>query len=122
MAFKDEEKDLIEKIAVYEKRAEKYKADLLRLRKEGMKLKCIGDFAGKNKGCGRILAPGQVTYIMTHFYISPYGCTDGDYWKEGEGAFICPKCGARNRLYDRPEFNQKPHLFKDVVEEHEHSR
>jgi hypothetical protein len=34
----------------------------------------------------------SLTYIQTHWYETPYGCTGGDLWREGEGQFDCPKC------------------------------
>jgi transcription initiation factor IIE alpha subunit len=61
-----------------------------------------------------------LTYIQTHFYVSPWGCTGGDFWKQGEGQFDCPKCGYKNRLYDRKEFQELKHYFKDIIDEHEH--
>ncbi len=55
------------------------------------------------KGCGKKSRIGNLVYIQTHYYVSPYSCSGGDYWNEGEGQFDCPKCGHRNRMYDRPE-------------------
>lgn len=71
------------------------------------------------RSCGRRTVVSALTYIQTHFYISPYSCTGGDYWKEGEGQFDCPKCGARNRLYDRPDVVALKRYFAAVVKEHE---
>lgn len=53
--------------------------------------------------CGRRTRVSRLVYLQTHWYVTPHGCTGGDYWRPGEGQFDCPKCGARNRLYDRPD-------------------
>lgn len=42
------------------------------------------------------------------------GCTGGDYWKQGEGQFECPKCGHVNRLYDRPDVVELKRYFASV--------
>jgi len=47
--------------------------------------------------CGKMHAIKNLDLIVTHFYISPYSCSGGDYWKEGEWNFGGP-CGVRNRL------------------------
>ena len=47
--------------------------------------------------CGRSHAIRDLDLIVTHYYIEPYGCTSGDYWRAGEWCFVCPK-GVRNRL------------------------
>ncbi len=114
--FEKAEKRLEGNVERAERAVERRRAELLDHRRENMELRCRGDYAGKNKGCGAILRPKDVTYIRTYWYEGPYGCTDGDIWHIGEGQFNCPKCGARTRLYDLPEFNQKEHLFKNVVE------
>ncbi len=41
---------------------------------------------------------GELAAIQTHWYVSPHGCTGGDYWLEGELQFICPETGIVNRL------------------------
>lgn len=53
--------------------------------------------------CERRTPVSKLVYIQTHYYIEPYSCTGGDYWRPGEGKFQCPKCGFLNRLYNRPE-------------------
>jgi hypothetical protein len=68
--------------------------------------------------CGKRTCVSALTYIQTHFYIAPYSCTGGDYWKQGEGAFVCPKCGARNRLYNRPEVVALKPFFATIEKEH----
>lgn len=47
--------------------------------------------------CGKMHSIKSLDLIVTHFYISPHGCTGGDYWLEGEWNFVCPK-GVNNRL------------------------
>jgi hypothetical protein len=40
----------------------------------------------------------NVIYVQTYWYTPPSGCTDGDYWSQGEVNIICPKCKILNRL------------------------
>lgn len=61
----------------------------------------LGDVRKRRKigcSCGKKHAIGTLELLITHWYVSPYGCTDGDYWNEGEWQFVCPSSGARNRL------------------------
>jgi len=48
--------------------------------------------------CGRRHQIGKLDAIATHWYVEPSGCTDGDYWLEGEWHFVCPETSVRNRL------------------------
>lgn len=83
-------------------------------------VKCTSQVA-TGKGCGALHPIGELTYIQTHWYVSPHGCTGGDYWNEGEGAFVCPSCGHRNRLYVSPAVTAMKRQFKSVVKEHKRS-
>ncbi len=76
--------------------------------------------AFRDIGCGKKFQIHTLVYIQTHNYVSPYGCTGGDYWKQGEGQFECPECGARNRLYNRPEIMELSQYFKSIEKVHEH--
>lgn len=90
-----------------------------RLLHEDAKVVCIGwtlDF--KRNGCGAELNVSDLVYIQTHWYTPPSGCTGGDYWNVGEGQFVCPQCGARNRLYERPEVEKLKRYFKSVEDKH----
>lgn len=77
---------------------------------------CIGNKYGD--GCGKKTEVRKLVYIQTHWYESPWGCTGGDDWHRGEGNFDCPKCGHRNRLYNRQELEELKYLFKSIVEEY----
>lgn len=76
----------------------------------------------------------ELTLYQTHWHVPPRGCTEGDYWKEGECQFICYHCNTVNRLlfatrwdseilqtvsekneYFKWNYRQK---FKEVVETH----
>lgn len=94
-------------------------------------LKCETNVANKGKGCGKLLAVHTIQYIQTHWYVSPYSCTGGDYWNEGEGDFICPKCSYRNRLRwsgvgrncveadpKRVRFENMQNQFHSIIEEY----
>ena len=61
----------------------------------------------------------DLVYIQTHWYESPHGCMGGDQWHPGEGQILCPHCGARLRLYDRPDIVALKRLFKEVKDVHE---
>jgi hypothetical protein len=65
------------------------------------------------RDCGLQFWVRDLTYIQTHWYVSPHGCTGGDYWNEGEGQWRC-KCGHINRLYNKPEIQKLKRLFRDV--------
>ena len=85
--------------------------------------------------CGKYHAIGDLDLLQTHFYIEPHGCTGGDYWKEGELQFVCPKEGTRNRLlFDDYHLDWREHgstalafscaykrLFKSVRDVHDGS-
>lgn len=58
--------------------------------------------------CGKRHAIGKLALIVTHWYVQPHGCTEGDYWNEGEWRFVCPTTNVQNRL-----------LFDDYVVEYE---
>lgn len=63
--------------------------------------------------CGKKHPLAALTLLITHFYIQPYGCTEGDYWKEGEWQFVCPTTNVRNRiLFDDYAVNWKQ---RDVI-------
>lgn len=68
--------------------------------------------------CDRDEQIQNLTYIQTHWYTPPRGCTEGDYWNEGEGQYDCPHCKTRWRLYKLPEIEAMKRLFKEVVKEH----
>jgi hypothetical protein len=94
-------------------------ADLQKLEqrlKQEAKVKCLGWTVGVAKHCGTMLPVKDLTYIQTHWYTEPYGCTGGDYWNQGEGQFTCPVCGALNRLYERPDVVALKSFFKTVVD------
>jgi len=69
--------------------------------------------------CGKRSKVSNLTYIQTHFYTLPHGCTDGDYWSQDEGQFICPHCNCINRLYKRPDICKLKDSFKEVVNTYE---
>ena len=75
--------------------------------------------------CKQDHAIKDLVAIQTHWYVSPTGCTGGDYWQEGELQFICPETNVINRLL----FQQKSEaenkfrsiyksLFKEVIQNH----
>ena len=61
----------------------------------------------------------NLTYIQTHWYTPPRGCTEGDYWNEGEGQYDCPHCKVRLRLFKLPEIMAMKRLFKEIIKEHD---
>jgi len=73
------------------------------------------------EGCGTVFEIGALVYMQTHWYVEPYGCTDGDYWNPGEGQWVCPECGHRNRLISELEhlsnFKRFFKAIKDVYDD-----
>jgi rubrerythrin len=73
------------------KRLEELRAEIDQIRARNKKAK-----ARKMLTCGWCGARRRVSslkLIQTYFYIEPYSCTGGDYWKEGEKQYECPSCG-----------------------------
>ena len=74
--------------------------------------------------CGRGTMIKNLIYIQTHWYVSPYGCTGGDCWREGEGQYVCPKCGHVNRSCSHnlnnklKDFFEFKFLFEKLVKTH----
>ncbi|KWT98487.1 MULTISPECIES: hypothetical protein [unclassified Variovorax] len=66
------------------------------------------------QGCGAVTSIGELTYIQTHWYEGPHGCSGGDTWHRGEGQFVCPSCGHRNRLYNRKDVEKLAGLFRVI--------
>lgn len=71
------------------------------------------------KGCGQSQKVRDTVYIQSHWYVQPYGCTGGAYWKQGEGRFRCNTCGHVNRLYDSPEIEAMKTFFASVEESYD---
>ncbi len=90
--------------------------------------------------CGHPHKIGDLKVIQTHWYTEPFGCTEGDYWSEGELQFVCPETSIVNRLlFDNPEVpydkrrdycnnpeeqfkRQYKHLFKEVVDSYDKAK
>src|SRR3989344_2366559 len=76
---------------------------LKEIRQEGGKI--LGKIDERNKresipcqSCDEDHRIKDLTLIQTHFYVTPRGCIEGDYWREGEVQFICPKTDVVNRI------------------------
>ena len=103
-------------------------------------LKKIDQRNGKKEikccGCEKSHRIEKLTAIQTHWYTPPTGCTEGDYWNEGELQFVCPETGIVNRLIfnngglyfeERGIYKNDPEqqfkmnyrkLFKEVVDQY----
>ncbi len=109
-------------IAKAESRLKDLRAKESELLAQNLKVTCTRCANGPsypfNDGCGAEFPIGEITYLQTHWYVEPSGCSGGDYFKEGEGNWICPKCGGRNRLGYQKEIQKQKRLFKAYVDEY----
>ncbi len=80
---------------------------------------------------------GNLKAIQTHWYTPPTGCTEGDYWNDGELQYVCPETGIINRLLfdnndvpwkERKDFDNNPEeqfkrnykkLFEEVTDNYD---
>lgn len=84
------------------------------------KIKCLNSHWGPSTYCGAEHMVSDLVYLQSWWYVSPYSCSGGDYWKPGEGRFICPICGALNRLiYEREEISKLKKYFARVEDVHD---
>jgi hypothetical protein len=111
LAIKAVEKKIVKK-RVEVARLESTKKALL----SNLKIQCLGWTVGAKDGCKRWLDVKTLVYIQTHWYTEPFSCNGGDYWNQGEGQFMCPKCGAKNRLFERPQVAALSSFFKETKE------
>lgn len=98
---------------------------LKELQVEANQLHAIVDESKRNKilkcySCKKGKKVKNLTFVQTHFYVSPYSCTGGDYWNPGPVGFTCPICLKFNssRLsyegkWSRPEINNLQKFFKN---------
>lgn len=62
--------------------------------------------------CGKNHKIKDLTLLVDYWYTSPHGCTGGDYYNEGEKAFVCPdNPHLKNRLFDN-DWKYKVDYFK----------
>lgn len=66
--------------------------------------------------CSKQLTIGKLVYYIEEFYISPTGCTGGDYYTsdDSEHFYVCPHCSVRSRLFDRPDLRKLKANFKTI--------
>jgi len=100
------------------KESNKIKIEINKLKKK-IKVACGNINCWPKGGCGKKFEIGTVTYIQTYWYESPYSCTAGDRWHPGEGNFLCPSCGFRNRFYNREEFEKLQPYFKETIKSYD---
>jgi hypothetical protein len=62
-------------------------------------------------GCGRTSKLSSVILVQTHWYVEPYSCSGGDYWRSGERNLVCPKCSVRHRMINK---DPRPDNFYDL--------
>lgn len=65
--------------------------------------------------CKKLHQISSLVYIQTYWYVSPHGCTGGDYWRQGEGRFKCD-CGHLNRLYESKDVEELKQFFSRIEE------
>ena len=103
-------------------------ADLVSLNEEKnailakITIQCVRNNHGP--GCEKTFPIKDIVFLQTHWYVEPYSCSGGDYWKTGEGNWVCPNCNHRNRLVDcwtpgSEEIAKLKHLFLEVEDEYD---
>lgn len=64
------------------------------------------------RACANYHAIKDMRLIVTHWYVSPYGCSGGDYWDEGEWHAVCPTTETRNRLLFNDRYEDRKTIGK----------
>lgn len=80
-------------VAKIEKQIKELKTKL-EAAKKALKFECMG--------CHKKTSISKLELIVEQFYVPPRGCSDGDYWTEGENPDFyvkCPKCNKEIRYY-----------------------
>ena len=81
------------------KKVQKQKAELIKKLDEVNKKEkeCLGNKFIKCNRCNKRTKLSNLIYLQIMHYEEPSGCMDGDYWYDGTGAYICPKCNSFNK-------------------------
>jgi hypothetical protein len=91
--------------------------------------------------CQKLHAIKDCHVIQTHWYTSPRGCTEGDYWSPGELQVICPTTDHKNRIHFDSHYQVEyrlradydysaeaqfkrlyKHLFKSVIDDYDRDK
>ena len=74
------------------------------------RIRSLRKWTCKKCGCREVIK--NLYLVMDYYYVSPYSCTGGDYWKQNdELKVICPECGIMSRYYG--DTNQMYRLVKE---------
>lgn len=57
--------------------------------------------------CGEVHDAGSVKLLDIQFYVTPYGCTGGDYWTHSEYTIKCEGCGHMLTIPDMTPWDGK---------------
>ncbi|MBO6814550.1 MAG: hypothetical protein JJ891_06805 [Rhizobiaceae bacterium] len=86
---------------------------------ENTLIPCIDQWA-TGDGCGHYNLVKDSILIRTYYYVSPHGCTGGDYYKPGELQTKCSNCGKVIRLYRCHGIESIPHsAFKSTEDSYD---
>lgn len=79
---------------------EKQKEDIIKKidekYKESLAIKCRG--YQNRDGCGKFIHNRDIELKEHYYYVSPTGCSGGDFHILDEYRFVCPECGVLNRF------------------------
>lgn len=68
--------------------------------------------------CGHANRICDTVLMRTKYYVPPRGCSEGDYWLEGEWQFSCQGCSKINRcFFDGPLRKEREDLFKSIYKD-----
>lgn len=70
------------------------------------KLQVIQRVLVKCVKCRKKSRLGTWSFTQGRWYVEPYSCTSGDYWKYNGTEtchIVCPKCGDENYIYNHPQ-------------------
>ena len=72
-------------------------------------------------GCGKQHKFKDCEAVIVRDYVSPHGCTSGDYWYDGELRIICPTKGFLNRILfkDHPVWELREHFKHNAKDQFE---
>lgn len=82
------EKEIFDRISEINKEVEELNIKLSKIR-SNKSFRC---------GCGKMHKIKDCSVIQAHEYVSPHGCSGGDYWREIEIQVICPETDNKNRF------------------------